>query len=109
MDSGVWNSHQFYIYCLWSNKRRGTFTITKGLVIFLDLKGFNTNVAVVDETIDEDKAVAWNTFQGTSVSFVFAGDMLDAEEIIKEVVLDGLKYLRYKNDYLGFYRSDSHV
>ena len=85
------------------------FTITKGLIIFLDLKGFNTNVAVVDETIDEDKAVAWNTFQGTSVSFVFAGDMLDAEETIKEVVLDGLKYLRYKNDYLGFYRSDSHV
>ena len=68
-----------------------------------------SDVAVFSEYIDEDMAVAWKTFQGTSITFVFGGDALDIEPVINEIISDGLKYLRYKNDYLGHYRSDSYV
>ena len=106
-EFGTATSFTFLIYGTLRDEELST--IVKGLIFFLEMKGFNSDVAVFVEYIDEDKAVAWETFQGTSVSFVFGGDMLDAEEVVKEVVLDGLKYLRYKNDYLGQYRSDSHV
>jgi len=106
-EFGTATSFTFLIYG--TLREEELSTIVKGLVFFLDIKGFKSDVAVFIEYIDEEMAVAWETFQGTSVSFVFGGDMLDTEEIVKEVVLDGLKYLRYKNDYLGHYRSDSHV
>ena len=84
-------------------------TIIKGLVFHLQIKELMSDVAVFCEYIDEDMAVAWKTFQGTSITFVFGGDALDIESIINEIISDGLKYLRYKNDYLGHYRSDSYV
>jgi len=106
-EFGTATSFTFLVYGTLRDEELST--LVKGLIFFLDMKGFNSDVAVIVEYIDEDMAVAWETFQGTSVSFVFGGDMLDAEEIVKEVILDGLKYLKYKNDYLGHYRSDSHV
>jgi len=106
-EFGTATSFTFLVYGTLRDEELST--LVKGLIFFLDIKGFNSDVAVIVEYIDEDMAVAWETFQGTSVSFVFGGDMLDAEEIVKEVILDGLKYLKYKNDYLGHYRSDSHV
>ena len=106
-EFGTATSFTFLVYGTLRDEELST--LVKGLIFFLYMKGFNSDVAVIVEYIDEDMAVAWETFQGTSVSFVFGGDMLDAEEIVKEVILDGLKYLKYKNDYLGHYRSDSHV
>ena len=84
-------------------------TLIKGLVFHLNCKGQQLETAVFSEYIDEDMAVAWNTYQGTSISFIFGGDVLDIEPEVVEVIQDGLKYLRYKNDYLGSDRSCSHV
>jgi len=83
--------------------------LIKGLVIHLEYRNILHNMAVFFDPINEEQAVAWNTFQGTSLSFVFAGDMTEIENEIEMIIKDGLKYMKYKNDYLGFYRSDSHV
>jgi len=64
---------------------------------------------IVTDEIDEEKAVAMKTFQGMSVSFVFGGEVLMIEETIKKLVSDGLDYLRFKNEYLGYHLCDSHV
>ena len=69
----------------------------------------NGKIAIFFDEINEEQAVAYNVYQGTSLSFVFAGDFSSFEKEIKTVVLDGLEYLRYKVDYLGSYRSNSYV
>jgi len=64
---------------------------------------------IITDDIDEEKAVALKSFQGTSVSFVFGGEVLMIEDTIKKLVFDGLDYLRFKSDYLGHHLCDSHV
>ena len=82
--------------------------LIKGLIV--QLADFDdTKMAVFFDEVSEEQAVAWKVYQGTSLSFVFAGDYSSFEEEIKMVVLDGLEYLRYKAEYLGTYRSNSYV
>ena len=69
----------------------------------------NRPMLIVTDEIDEEKAVAMKAFQGMSVSFVFGGEVLMIEDSIKRLVSDGLQYLRYKNEYLGYHLCDSHV
>jgi hypothetical protein len=104
---GTVTSFTFVVYG--DMKEEELATIIKGLVFHLNCKNFQLETAVFSEHINEEKAVAWNTYQGTSISFVFAGDVLDIENEVIEVVQDGLKYLRYKNDYMGNDRSCSYV
>ena len=61
------------------------------------------------EEIDEEKAVAWNTFQGTSISIVLRGNKIAYEKDVRMVIESGLDYLKFKYEYLGKHRSDSYV
>ena len=83
--------------------------LLKGLTVFLDYKSMISEVAVFCDIIDEKKAVAWNTYQGTRISFIFAGDVIGTESTVESTIMDGLKYLRYKAEYIGHYRNDSYV
>lgn len=81
--------------------------ITKGVLF-----GFNSdegNIAIFYDEIDEEQACAWNTYQGTSLSYVFGGDYSGIESKIVDLILSGLKFLRYKAEYKGIYFSDSYV
>ena len=67
-------------------------------------------MAVFYDDIDEEKAVATNTFQGTSLNFLFAGEIDEQTSlIIENTILEGLAYLRYKGDFLAVNRSVSNV
>tara|TARA_R100000231_G_scaffold134059_1_gene107340 strand:- start:1626 stop:1979 length:354 start_codon:yes stop_codon:yes gene_type:complete len=103
---GLATSFTFVIYG--DLKQYEVDLIIKGLVLGLD-EIEHGKIAIFFDTINEEQAVAWNVYQGSSLSFVFAGDFSAFEEEIKMLVLDGLKYLRYKADYLGTYRSNSYV
>lgn len=80
--------------------------LIKGLTVFLDYKSIISKVAVFCDIIDEEKAVAWNTYQGTRISFIFAGDVIGTESTVESTIMDGLKFLRYKAEYIGHNRSD---
>tara|TARA_R100000734_G_C3318724_1_gene113259 strand:+ start:3067 stop:3420 length:354 start_codon:yes stop_codon:yes gene_type:complete len=82
--------------------------LVKGVIIQLANNDLNNNFAVFYDPIDEKQARAWDTFQGTSLTFVFAGTIEDDQMII-EIIQDGLRYLRYKYDYLGHKLSGSYV
>lgn len=103
---GLATSFTFVIYG--EMKQHEIDLLIKGLVLGLD-EIENGKFAIFFDTINEEQAVAWNVYQGTSLSFVFAGDYSSFEKEIKMVVLDGLEYLRYKAEYLGTYRSNSYV
>ena len=84
--------------------------IIKGLIIFLQLpEDYLGKVAIFNDSIIEEQAIAWDVYRGTSLSFVFAGEFKKKEDIVKKLVLDGLDYLRYKCEYLGMYSSESYV
>ena len=103
---GLATSFTFVIYG--QLKQHEVDLVIKGLVVCLD-EIENGKIAIFFDEINEEQAVAYNVYQGTSLSFVFAGDFSSFEKEIKTVVLDGLEYLRYKVDYLGSYRSNSYV
>lgn len=85
--------------------------LTKGLMfkIFQSKPSHVLPLLITSDEIDEETAVAMNSFQGTTLSFIFGGDALDLEEIIKHMVVDGLTFLRFKNEYLGHHLCGSHV
>jgi len=105
-NHGLATSFTFIIYG--DLKQHEVDVLIKGLVVCLD-EIEHGKIAIFYDKIDEEQAVAWNVFQGTSLAFVFAGDFSAFEDDITQVVLDGLTYFRYKADYLGIYRSDSYV
>lgn len=105
-NHGLATSFTFLVYG--EVKQKEIDLLIKGLVVCLD-EIESGKIAIFYDSINEEQAVAWDVFQGTSISFVFAGDFSSYEKDIKTVVLDGLDYLRYKVDYLGTYRSDSFV
>ena len=83
--------------------------LIKGLIYLMDSEAVNSKMAVYYDPIDEEKAVAWKTYRGTSLQFIFAGDVIESEEIIKTIILDGLEFLKYKADYMGHNKSDNYV
>lgn len=83
--------------------------LIKGLVYLIDHESVNSKMAVYYDPIDEEKAVAWEIYQGTSLQFIFAGDIIESEETIKTIILDGLEFLKYKAEYIGHNRSDNYV
>lgn len=103
---GLATSFTFIVYG--NLEQKEVDMLIKGLVLGLD-EVENGRIAIFHDPISEEQAVAWNVYQGTSLSFVFAGNFSSYEEEIEAIVLDGLEYLRYKADYLGIYRSDSYV
>mgnify|MGYP003141875924 CR=1 FL=1 len=103
---GLATSFTFVVYG--ELKQHEVDLLIKGLIVCLD-ELEHGKIAIFFDSINEEQAVAWNVYQGTSLSFVFAGNFEDFEEDIKMVVLDGLEYLRYKAEYLGRYRSNSYV
>jgi hypothetical protein len=105
-NHGVATSYTFLIYG--DVKQHEVDVLIKGLVVCLD-EIEQGKIAIFYDTINEEQAVAWEVYQGTSLSFVFAGDYSSFENEIKTIVLEGLEYLRYKAEYLGTYRSDSFV
>lgn len=106
-EKGKATSFTFIVYG--QLKEEECTTLVRGLTFFLEVNQEIIEMVAFLDKIDEKQAVAWNTFQGTSLSLVFAGDKLYLEEQITEVIQDGLDYLKYKNDYLGSKISDSHV
>jgi len=92
-----------------TTKEEETNLLIKGLMIRLIESEIERSFALFADPIDEEQARAWNSFQGTSLSFVFAGDVLPFEELIVKTVDEGLDFLRYKYKYLGNKNSDSYV
>lgn len=83
--------------------------LIKGLIILLEDNSHKNSVAIFFDKITEEEAVAWKVYRGTSLSFVFAGDVLELEPVIKMIIEDGLEYLRYKSEYIASKRSYSYV
>lgn len=72
--------------------------LSKGL--FVQLKSYELDVFLVIEIIDEESARAFDKYQGTSLCFVVASQD-NYEDLIKETILGGFKFLRFKGEYLG--------
>tara|TARA_R110002167_G_scaffold138444_2_gene325651 strand:- start:175 stop:534 length:360 start_codon:yes stop_codon:yes gene_type:complete len=107
-DHGTATSFTFIVYS--KIQEFEVDLLIRGLVLSLHLPPeFESKIAIFYDNIDEEQAVAWKAYRGTSISFVFAGDFSDLEKEIKQIVLEGLEYLRYKSDYLGTYSSGSYV
>ena len=106
-EHGIVSSFTFLVYGM--PKAEEVDVITHGLIIRLrnDLK--TNEMMVLYDPINEDEARAWNTYQGTSVVFIIAGNQTHIEKQIKQIVIEGFEYLRYKTDYLGKTTSDSNV
>jgi len=83
--------------------------LIKGLVIMLEDEIHTKSMAIFFDKISEEEAVAWKVYRGTSLSFVFAGDVIQLEPVIQMVIGDGLEYLRYKSEYISSKRSYSYV
>ena len=65
-------------------------------------------VVVIIEPILEEQANLLDCFQGTRMIFGIAQNNID-EEMVCDTILDGLKYLRYKAEYLGMKETESNV
>jgi len=105
---GVVTSFNFIAYGSLSDDDKDL--LIKGLVVRLTPIVEKGKMAVLYDDIDEEKAVATNTFQGTSLNFLFAGEIDEQTSlIIENTILEGLTYLRYKGDFLGANRSVSNV
>ena len=82
--------------------------LIKGLIVQLEVKDAQS-MAVFFDPIDEKQAVAWKMYRGTTLTFVFAGDKGNLEEMVSHIILDGLEYLRFKAEYIQSNRSVSYV
>jgi hypothetical protein len=102
---GVATSFTFLVYGEMQSQE--VDLLIKGLIFRVDVD--IPKMAIFFDVITEDQAVAWNTYRGTTITFVFAGDKLDIEEEVRYIILDGLEYLRYKADYLCSSRGESFV
>lgn len=63
---------------------------------------------VMIDYIDEDDARAFGLYQGTKMTFVFAGN-LPHQDSLAEHIGQGIDFLRYKFEYLGVGKCDSGV
>jgi hypothetical protein len=104
---GAVSSFTFIIYG--EIKAKDIDTITHGLIFQLREKLNSGEMIVLYDPINEDEARAWNVYQGTSLAFIIAKDTIHLEDEIKEIVLHGLEFLRFKAKYLGSTSSDSNV
>ena len=98
-EYGYVSSYTFLIYGTVRAEEIGL--ITQGLTLRINFSNLETKMLMFVDEVNEEQARAWGSYQGTSVAFVFAGDMMDAEELIINTVTEALEFLRYKFDYLG--------
>ena len=104
---GVVSSFTFIVYG--NIPQNDVDVLTQGLIFHLkDFLKIGEMIVLFDP-INEHEARAWNVYQGTSIAFIVAKDTLHLEENIKEIILEGLEFLRFKADYLGSTSSDSNV
>tara|TARA_B100000963_G_C22567988_1_gene644660 strand:- start:577 stop:945 length:369 start_codon:yes stop_codon:yes gene_type:complete len=82
--------------------------LIKGLMIASDFNTFD-KIAIAFDYIGEDEARAVMKYRGTSIKFVFAGGYAVVEDLLIFTVLDGINYLRFKGDYVGYTRGESNV
>ncbi len=82
--------------------------LIKGLMVTAEYSTFD-KVAIAVDYIGEEEARALNAYRGTSIKFVFAGGYAIIEELLTDVVLDGLNFLRFKSKFTGHTRGDSGV
>lgn len=78
----------------------------KGLIARLMFMGEDGNLAIIHDTVDEETAKALGTYRGTSFTIIFPGLCEDYEALVKDTILEGLKFLRIKSEYLGITRMD---
>jgi len=104
---GVVTSFTFIIYGNITPK--DIDTLTHGLILHLKDELTVGEMIILYDPINEDEARAWNVYQGTSLAFIIAKDMRHLENTIKEIILQGLEFLRFNADYLGSTSSDSNV
>lgn len=104
---GTATSYTFLVYG--DTLEEETSLLIKGLLVKLMDEELAKSFALFADPINEEQARAWNTYQGTSLAFVFAGDVEEMTELIIETVSDGLDYLRYKYKYLGNKNSGKYV
>jgi|TARA_R100000030_G_scaffold96664_2_gene85025 hypothetical protein len=106
-EYGVATKFTFMVYG--QLKEEEVDLLIKGLVLQLEGKYTTKNMAVFFDEINEEQAVAWNTYRGTSLAFIFAGDILKYEPLVQAIIEDGLEFLKYKAKYISGDRSFSNV
>lgn len=82
--------------------------LVRGLMVTSEYNTFD-KIAIAFDYMGEEEARAIMNYRGTSIKFIFAGGYAVLEEMIKEVILDGLEFLRFKAEYLGHVRGESNV
>ena len=97
-------SYNFMIYGILSDEEISL--LSRGL--FVQLESYELEVFLVIEIIDEEKAKAFDTYQGMSLSFLVASTD-DYEELIRETITGGFQFLRFKGEYLGRKRRNVNV
>jgi len=83
--------------------------LAKGLVARLNFIGDEGLFAVVHDTVDEELAKALGTYRGTSFTIIFPGMCEDLEPLIEDTILEGLKFIRVKAEYLGITKVNDYV
>lgn len=68
----------------------------------------NHPFVILVDYVDEDTARALNIFQGTKVTFIFGGRVPHQEEIAEHIG-EGISFLRFKYDFLGFGKCEDGV
>tara|TARA_R110000751_G_scaffold263199_1_gene362526 strand:- start:369 stop:752 length:384 start_codon:yes stop_codon:yes gene_type:complete len=106
-EYGYVSSYTFIVYG--SIREDEVGLITQGLNLRVNFSNLGTKMMLFIDEIDEEQARAWESYQGTTMAFVFAGDMSDGEELITSTVSEALDFLRYKYDYLGSNGVESNV
>ena len=94
----VVQTYRFLIYGL--PEEHEVALLARGLFLQFLGKLEKGEALVVAEEISEERAVAFNWYRGAILTFAFATQE-DLETIVKDTILDGLDYLRYKTEYLG--------
>mgnify|MGYP004459040089 CR=1 FL=1 len=82
--------------------------LIRGLMVTANYNTFD-KVAIAFDYIGEEEARAVMRYRGTSIKFIFAGGYAVVEEMLQEIILDGIEYLRFKGEYLGHIRGESDV
>lgn len=96
--NGIVQTYRFFVYGE-PNTEEVDMLIRGLLFQFLEAsKDYLT--MVVAEKVDEDSAVLFNKYRGVVLTFAFATKD-KPEELVENVILDGLEYLRFKAEYLG--------
>ena len=105
-EYGFLNVHTFMVYG--EIEEDDINMIIAGLITKSNFSEYD-KMAIIYDWVSEEEARAWDSYIGTKIEFIFAGDYRIEQELFESIVLDGFRYLRYKGEYLGMRKSEVDV